>query len=164
MAKYITRIGHLKQLPNQKVGDIVYPKTELGEMGMTGQTTVIHGHIDTIRVDDFLYINRFPDQIWRSYDYENGRVTAAPEQTDYLIGEITDTGLFGCKRKILHPYHDSGYTIAMNGKRHWGTDVDSTDPNRRIFMWNRSFKATLLDAKLDPLGGYGFYICVGYER
>ena len=164
MAKYITRIGHGKYYSNFKAGDRIRPDSELLEMGMTGETTIIHHHTDTIRVNDFSDIFKFKDGVWRASDYEAGLVVAAPEQTDYLLSFAVDDGFYGAPIKIIHCYHDSGYTISMNGKRHWGTDSVSEDINKRIAHWNRSFDGICLASSFDRAGGYGFYICIGYER
>lgn len=152
--KYSTRFCHFKTFPSLKKWDAVFPKTELGIMGNTGQSFGAHVHIDSIV--------GHRSEHWRVADFEAGKVQPANEQTLFCIGQCLDKGLFEDSLPFVSaPFFSAAYKSIV-GKNHWGNDVvPYTAGSAGVVHWNRQKVGEVLFSGNDP--GYGFSIIIGYK-
>lgn len=146
------RIAHLKEIYID-VGQKINPGDKLGKMGNTGESDGAHFHVDSWIVEDWMPWDYMP----RVLDFESGKIIAAPEHTEFLVGFGMDEGFLGCKPRITMYYHDSRYT-RLRKKRHWGTDLIPSVTAKNVCRWNRSKDANCIYAgpdKPDLSRGYG---------
>lgn len=159
--KFSTRICHGSENPYVNVGDKILPGTELLKIGNTGESTAVHHHTDSI----LGHLKKH----WHVSDFISGKVSPAPEQTNYLLGEALDDGFY--KDSLPHitaPFFSSEYLRIMN-KNHYGTDsrplnIDKNGTavkSKGIAHWNRSFDAECVYSGFDK--GYGWSLILCYE-